>query len=413
MSRRYFLALGTAAGLAVAVGRPRSAAGAWVSPARTDTVDAPPPEEFRARAILPPGESGFFGFSAQLAYEHTQRPSTFGPDVDDERATYWQFGYEPGGFARVRRAPERPRPDVRVYRDDLGVPVVYGDCGEAVWFGVGWAVAQDRLFEMDLLRRSEEGRLAELLGPSALPGDVKARVRGYTAEEYDAMLAALPEETQGAITALAAGINAWLARVAADPVELLPAEYGLFSATPEPWTARDVMATSVEVVRSVAAAGGNEMDNVANLVTLEEAFPTAAARGIFQDLFWLLDEKAVTTVPRPRAGSRTVRSMRPAGSGSSRRWPTTPRRSRRPLRPAPGRAPFPCPMARRLHPAGRRTTGRTGPTARPAQPGVDAAPARSPSGVPSRPLPPGQPACTAAPTNWRWPARGALPASLS
>jgi len=301
VSRRHFLALGTAlgtaAGLAVAVGRPRPAAGVRFSSARTDTVDAPPPEEFRARAILPPGESGFFGFSAQLAYEHTQRPSTFGPYVDDERTAYWQFGYEPGGFARVRRPPERPRPDVRIYRDDLGVPVVYGDSGEAVWFGVGWAAGQDRLFEMDLLRRSEEGRLAELLGPSAIPGDVKARIRGYTAEEYDVMLAALPAETQSAITALAAGINAWLDRVAADPVELLPAEYGLSSATPEPWTARDVMATAVEIVRSVAAAGGNEMDNVANLVTLEGAFPTAAARGIFQDLFWLLDEKAVTTVP--------------------------------------------------------------------------------------------------------------------
>ncbi len=151
---------------------------------------------------------------------------------------------------------------------------------------------------MDLLRRRASGRLAQLIGPSALPSDVQARVVGYTDAEYAAMFAdLLDEQDRVVVVSLVEGINAWLAEVAADPERLLPAEYLLFSAFPEPWEVRDVLATAVDITRSVASAGGNEMTNVANLVTLQQAFPEEQARGLFQDLFWLEDAKAVTTVP--------------------------------------------------------------------------------------------------------------------
>jgi penicillin amidase len=261
-------------------------------------LDSPPPQHLEAVSISPPGESGFFSLAGQQAYEATGEPSAFGPHVDDQRLLYWTFGYTPAGFAQPTGEPERPTPGSRLYRDAYGVPVVYGGSAHDVWFAVGWAFAQDRLFEMDLLRRSASGRLAELIGPSALPSDVQARVVGYTDAEYAAMFAdLLDEQDRVVVVSLVEGINAWLADVAADPERLLPAEYLLFSAFPETWEVRDVLATAVDITRSVASAGGNEMTNVANLVTLQQAFPEEQARGIFQDLFWLEDAKAVTTVP--------------------------------------------------------------------------------------------------------------------
>lgn len=258
----------------------------------------PPAQRLEAVTVAPPGESGFFSLAGQQAFKATGHPSAFGPYVDDQRLLYWTFGYKPGNFAVPTGVPEQPTPGARLYRDDYGVPVIYGGSARDVWFAVGWAFAEDRLFEMDLLRRNATGRLSELIGPSALASDVQARVVGYSAAEYEAMFAeVLTEEDRIVFTALVDGINAWIAKVVADPEELLPAEYALFSALPEPWEIRDVLATGVEITRSVAAAGGNEMQNVANLVTLQDHYPKAEARGIFQDLFWLNDEKAVTTVP--------------------------------------------------------------------------------------------------------------------
>ncbi len=260
--------------------------------------DRLPGLQLEAVTAAPPGESGFFSLAGQQAFEATHLPSAFGPHVDDQRQLYWTFGYKPGNFAVPTGVPERPTPGARLYRDSYGVPVIYGGSARDVWFAAGWAFAQDRLFEMDLLRRNGTGRLSELIGPSALASDVQARVVGYTAAEYEAMFARLlTEEDRIVFTALVDGINAWITKVVADPVDLLPAEYVLFSALPEPWEIRDVLATVVEITRSVAAAGGNEMQSAANLVTLQGQYPQAEARGIFQDLFWLNDEKAVTTVP--------------------------------------------------------------------------------------------------------------------
>ena len=79
-----------------------------------------------------------------------------------------------------------PKPGVRIYRDDFGIPSIYADNGRDVWFGAGYAAAVDRLFEMDGVRRTGLGTLAELAGAATVPEDIKTRVLSYTAEEYEA-----------------------------------------------------------------------------------------------------------------------------------------------------------------------------------------------------------------------------------
>lgn len=263
-------------------------------------TDVPPPQQLQAITVAPPGQSGFFSLEGEALGKLTGKPGSYGANVDNQRLLYWTFGYKPGNFAKPTGQPEQPTTGARLYRDAYGVPVIYGDSAFDVWFAAGWAFAQDRLFEMDAIRRLATGRLAELTGPSAVPGDVQARVLGYTSSEYETMFSELlTKQDQLAVDGCVSGINAWIDKVLSDPLQLLPAEYALLSSLPERWERVDVLASAVLIVLSVASAGGNEMQNVANLVALEQAFPeVSTARGIFQDLFWLEDAKAVTTVPQ-------------------------------------------------------------------------------------------------------------------
>lgn len=68
---------------------------------------------------------------------------------------------------------------VTVSRDALGVPTIEASSRIDVARATGWIHAQDRFFQMDLLRRKAAGELAELFGPAALPLDREARMHGF------------------------------------------------------------------------------------------------------------------------------------------------------------------------------------------------------------------------------------------
>src|SRR6266404_498078 len=71
------------------------------------------------------------------------------------------------------------RPGVRVERDRWGVAHIYAKNQHELFFAQGFVVAQDRLFQMELWKRSGEGRLAEILGAAALSRDLNARLLRY------------------------------------------------------------------------------------------------------------------------------------------------------------------------------------------------------------------------------------------
>ena len=158
-----------------------------------EAADVPPPQESVSVNVLPAGESGLYPIVSQVVYELEKKPAVFGPHVDDQRQMYWNFQYKPAGFETPSGTPTSPIPGVRIYRGAHGVPLVYGDDTYALWYGVGYAAAQDRLFQIDAIRRTARGTLAELAGSSALPGDVQVRVVSYTDQEYDHMFAHAPD----------------------------------------------------------------------------------------------------------------------------------------------------------------------------------------------------------------------------
>ena len=260
------------------------------------SVDVPPAAEHRAVTILPPGQSGFVNALGQAQGQASGGdPGAYGEHLDDQREPYWNFTYKDGSFF-AGGAAEEPKPGVRIYRDAAGVPAVYADTGRDVWFGVGYAIAQDRLFLMDAVRRTGQGTLAELTGRSSVPADIQTRILTYSDAEYDTFFKRLSKDAKDSILGYVDGANAWRAKAIADP-RLLPAEYALLSTIPEPFTVQDVLAGGVAITRTVASDGGNEFSNVRALRQLQSKFGKHEGRGIFRDLVWQEDPRATVTVP--------------------------------------------------------------------------------------------------------------------
>lgn len=281
-----------------------TACGGSSSPTAGDAPinDAPPATARQVVNVLGPGQSGFVSNDGQAAGQSSGNPGDYGEHLDDQRQLYWSFDFKPGDFADVSAlTPVQPREGVRIYRDNFGVPIIYGDTAFDVGFGVGYALNEDRLFLNDAARRLARGTLAEITGQGSVPDDIQARVLGYSDAEYQAFFDAIPQAGQDLINGYVAGANAWIDVVLADP-SLLPVEYTLLSTTPADFAPIDVLASGVLITRSVASEGGNEFDNVQALRELEALHGDAAtARQVFLDTNWVDDTQAAVTVPPAEA----------------------------------------------------------------------------------------------------------------
>ena len=123
----------------------------------------------------------------------------------------------------------------RIVRDKNGIPHIYARTYEDAMYALGFVHAQDRLFQMESQRRIGAGRMSEVAGSSTLGLDRMMRALGlYRRAEAD--FAHLERDTQRAIEAYAAGVNAYLAHRR----EKLPPEF-LIIGEPEPWKPADTL----------------------------------------------------------------------------------------------------------------------------------------------------------------------------
>ena len=125
---------------------------------------------------------------------------------------------------------------VEVMRDRYGIPHIFAGSNEDASFALGYVHAQDRLWQMEMSRRIAAGRVSEIVGPGGLETDRFLRTLGVR-RAAEANLRTLDAETRKLLEAYAAGVNAFLA---SGPV--LPVEFWLTGARPEPWTPLDSMA---------------------------------------------------------------------------------------------------------------------------------------------------------------------------
>ena len=122
---------------------------------------------------------------------------------------------------------------VKIERDALGVPTITGTTRPDIARALGFLHAQDRFFQMDLLRRSGAGELAEVFGVMAVPLDQLHRLHGFR-RTAGQVVAALDPAARAVLEAYTAGVNTGLAALPKPPWEYL-----VLRTAPQPWRAED------------------------------------------------------------------------------------------------------------------------------------------------------------------------------
>ncbi|MEZ4865724.1 MAG: penicillin acylase family protein [Caldilineaceae bacterium] len=159
----------------------------------------------------------------------------------EEFDAWWQAECARRVPVLVGEVPAAVQHQIEIARDEQGIPHIFAENDHDLLLGLGLAMAQDRLWQLDYYRRKATGRLAEILGKAALPQDVLARTVGLN-RIAAAEAANLPPATRDLLAAFAEGINHVITASAANP----PIEFDLLAYRPEPWTLVDTVAIWVE-----------------------------------------------------------------------------------------------------------------------------------------------------------------------
>ena len=131
-----------------------------------------------------------------------------------------------------------PEQEITIVRDRYAVPHILATDDHDAFFGLGFVHAQDRLWQMTMLRRAAQGRLSELFGPETVPIDTLMRALDLAGHARDAVAQQTPE-TKAALEAYAEGVNAWLKVVQEKALGRGAPEFFLFSPEIAPWLPAD------------------------------------------------------------------------------------------------------------------------------------------------------------------------------
>jgi penicillin amidase len=216
----------------------------------------------RATSIIPPGNSGFVSGAGLVT-------GTGSPHLYDQQALFIAFQriddlFNPGGTTEI------PTAGVKIVRDRYGVPDVTAATTPSLWWGVGWATAEDRLFQLELERRATTGHLAAILGKSYLDSDIEARRDFYTPAELTAMFHQLPGSLQARYVAYRDGLNAYVAHLATNPT-LVPGEFLVTGDHPTPFSTDDLLAIGVYLARTTPNGDGDDLTDAKALDQLGAA----------------------------------------------------------------------------------------------------------------------------------------------
>ncbi|MDP2122387.1 MAG: penicillin acylase family protein [Hoeflea sp.] len=147
--------------------------------------------------------------------------------------------------------------EVTITRDRNGVPHIVGATRADVAAGLGFAHAQDRLWQMEVSRMAGQGRLSELFGEATVDTDIWLRTMGIY-EAAEASLAVMHADTMAMLEGYARGINAWIERDPRAFSSRLPPEYVILGVTPEPWTPAHTLTAIKMMSVSLAENMGDE-----------------------------------------------------------------------------------------------------------------------------------------------------------
>src|SRR5438128_3435 len=180
-----------------------------------------------------------------------------------------------------------------VIREANGIPHVFALNMHDAWFLNGWLHAQDRLFQMDTLRRIAAGTFGELLGSGALSNDVQLRTLGLR-RAAEATAATLSSDESATLNAYAAGVNAYMQ---AHPGQL-PPEYSLLGVNSIPaWTATDSLAVGKLIAFQLSF--DLDLNNTVALISDQTAGKIVGFDGtkLFDDTWRVAPFSSAATIP--------------------------------------------------------------------------------------------------------------------
>jgi len=168
---------------------------------------------------------------------------------------------------------------VEIVRDNANVPHILAENDNDVFFGLGFVQAQDRLWQMMMLRRTAQGRLSEMFGERTLAIDELLRRLDLYGLAVSSVRA-LDEPTVAALESFSAGINAWLAQVNEGALGRGAPEFFLFSNAIAPWQPAD----SVAVAKLMALQLSGQLDEEVLLARTSLMLPPERVRDIIPDV---------------------------------------------------------------------------------------------------------------------------------
>ncbi|MEM9751264.1 MAG: penicillin acylase family protein, partial [Pseudomonadota bacterium] len=200
--------------------------------------------------------------------------------------------------------------EVVIRRDAYGAPHIFAQSDYGLFYGYGYALAEDRLFQLEMLKRSSQGRVAELLGAAYADFDEGQR-RLYWPSDIRAQIDAAPQNMRDPFQGMADGLNAHIARVEADPDALTPRQFLDFDFKPTSWSEYDVVMLFVGTMLLRYGDFNTELENLAFLNDLVAEHGEEVGRRIFDDVILRGAADAPTTIPAgaDRGAHRRRRSV--------------------------------------------------------------------------------------------------------
>lgn len=181
--------------------------------------------------------------------------------------------------------------EIKIVRDSFGVPHVYSDNDSSLFFGAGYAMAEDRLWQAELSRVVASGKMAEFAGPGAnnsnILQDEVIRRDGYTNEETLKQFDGLPDYVKRGLLGYIAGINYYIETT---PASKLPPEFR--GVKPAKWTVLDSLKIQQLMVRRFGESGGGELTTLSQLTALQQKYGIQKGYQVFETVHWKNDPTA-------------------------------------------------------------------------------------------------------------------------
>lgn len=200
-----------------------------------------------------------------------------------------------------------------IVRDKFGVPHIYGDSVPDAFFGYGYAVAEDRLFQLEMRRRQATGQLAAVLGAAKIPSSTggvatldpvaedERNLREYDKDSLRKQYEGLPPNEQALIKAYMDGVNRRIDEIIRSGGKLLPRQFvdvwgpELVKTELRFWTLDDMLAATTNALSSYTSH--TEAQRSAELyATLQKKYGAKKGQDIFDTLLWMNDRYAPTTM---------------------------------------------------------------------------------------------------------------------